>query len=108
MSQELRAAFLELRNQHFDVAVLHGTTSIPPVVFCGRQEQPLAPAWLYRIHRRVCPCQVCASIASTICDTHTRRSNSMSTMPPSNTCRSSWGMPASRLRGHLWASPPRD
>jgi integrase len=54
MSQELRAAFLELRNQRFDAAVLHGTTSIPPVVFCGRQGQPLAPAWLYRIHRRVC------------------------------------------------------
>jgi integrase len=54
MSQELRAVLLELRNQRFDAAVLHGTTAIPPVVFCGPHSEPLSPTWLYKLHRRVC------------------------------------------------------
>lgn len=54
MSQELRAVFLDLSNQRFDAAVLHGSTTIPPVVFCGPQGRPLAATGLYRIHRRVC------------------------------------------------------
>jgi integrase len=54
MSQELRAALLELRNRRFDAAVLHGTTTIPPVVFCGPHGGPLSPTWLYKLHRRVC------------------------------------------------------
>ena len=54
LSQELRASLLELRNQRFDTAVLHGSTTVPPVIFCGRQGQPLAAAGLYKIHRRVC------------------------------------------------------
>ena len=35
-------------------AVLHGLTTLPQVVFCGPRGQPLAPGWLYRLHRRVC------------------------------------------------------
>ena len=54
MSQDLRVALLELRNQRFDAAVLHGSTTIPPVVFCGPQGRPLAATGLYKIHRRVC------------------------------------------------------
>jgi integrase len=54
MSQELRTALLALRNQRFDAAVLHGTTTIPPVVFCGPHGGPLSPTWLYKLHRRVC------------------------------------------------------
>jgi integrase len=54
MSQELRAVLLELRNQRFDTAVLHGTTTIPPVVFCGTHGGPLSASWLSRLHRRVC------------------------------------------------------
>jgi integrase len=54
LSQELRTVLLDLRNQRFDAAVLQGSTTIPPVVFCGRQGQPLAPTWLYQVHRRVC------------------------------------------------------
>jgi integrase len=54
MSQELRTALLALRNQRFDAAVLHGTTTIPPVVFCGPHSGPLSPTWLYKLHRRVC------------------------------------------------------
>lgn len=54
MSQDLRAVFLDLRNQRFDAAVLHGSTTIPPVVFCGPQGRPLAATGLYRINRRVC------------------------------------------------------
>jgi integrase len=54
VSQELRAALLEFRNQRFDAAVLQGTTTIPPLVFCGASGRPWAPAWLCAIHRRVC------------------------------------------------------
>jgi integrase len=54
MSQELRAALLELRNQRLDAALLQGCTTIPDVVFCGQQGAPLASAWLYSVHRRVC------------------------------------------------------
>ena len=54
MSQELRTALLDLRNQRFDAAVLHGATTIPPVVFCGAQGRPLSAAGLYKIHRRIC------------------------------------------------------
>jgi integrase len=54
MSQELREALLDLRNQRFDAAVLQGTTTIPPIVFCGASGRPLAPAWLSAVHRRVC------------------------------------------------------
>ena len=54
MSQELRTALLALRNQRFDAAVLHGTTTIPPVVYCGPHGGPLSPTWLYKLHRRVC------------------------------------------------------
>jgi integrase len=54
MSQELRAALLEFCNRRFDTAVLHGTTTIPPVVFCGPHGGPLSPTWLYKLHRRVC------------------------------------------------------
>jgi hypothetical protein len=42
---------------------------------------------------------VCMATASTISGIATRRSNSMSTMPPSNMSQSSWGMPVSRS---LW------
>ena len=54
MSQELRAVLLELRNQRFDAAVLHGSATIPLVVFCGPQGRPLVATGLYKIHRRVC------------------------------------------------------
>ena len=54
MSQELRAALLELRNLRLDEALLKGTTTIPQVVFYGQHGQPLAPSGLYRIHQRVC------------------------------------------------------
>ena len=42
---------------------------------------------------------VCMATASTISGIATRRSNSMSTMPPSNMSQSSWDMPVSRS---LW------
>jgi integrase len=42
MSQELRAALLDLRDRRFDSAVLQGTTNIPKVVFCGGQGDPLS------------------------------------------------------------------
>src|SRR4029453_1341595 len=48
------AALLEFCNRRFDTAVLHGTTTIPPVVFCGPHGGPLSPTWLYKLHRRVC------------------------------------------------------
>jgi integrase len=54
MSQELRTAFLELRAERFDTAVLQGSLSISPLVFCTSQGQPLTPTGLYRVHRRVC------------------------------------------------------
>jgi integrase len=54
MSQELRAVLLDLRHQRFDEAVLRGSTTVPQIVFCGRQGTPLLPSNLYRIHRRVC------------------------------------------------------
>ena len=54
MSQELRTALRDLRDRRFDATILQGATAIPQVVFCGRQGQPVAPSWLYRIHRRVC------------------------------------------------------
>lgn len=54
MSQELREALLDLRDQRMDEALLTGTTTIPQVVFCGHNEQPIHPSVLYRIHKRVC------------------------------------------------------
>src|SRR5207244_10620714 len=48
------AVLLEFRNRRFDAAVLHGTTTIPPVVFCGSHGGPLSSSWLYKLHRRVC------------------------------------------------------
>lgn len=54
MSQELRAALLDLQDQRFDDVALQGRTEIPKVVFCGRQSQPITPSWLYRLHRRTC------------------------------------------------------
>jgi integrase len=54
MSQELREALLDLRNQRMDEALLHGTTAVSQLVFCGSNEQPSNPSWLYRMHRRVC------------------------------------------------------
>jgi len=54
MSQELREALLDLRNQRFDAAILQGATTIPSIVFCGASGRPWAPAWLSAIHRRVC------------------------------------------------------
>jgi integrase len=54
MSQELQAAFLELRNQRFDAAVLKGMTTLPPVIFVGREGLPVAPSWLSRVHKQVC------------------------------------------------------
>lgn len=38
MSQELREALLDLRDQRTDEALLRGTTTIPQVVFCGPSE----------------------------------------------------------------------
>ena len=54
MSQELRAALLDLRNQRFDAAVLSGSLTLPVVVFCGPHGRPLSASGLYKIHRRVC------------------------------------------------------
>ena len=54
MSQELRTALLDLRNRRFDAAILQGTTTIPPVVFCSASGRPWAPSRLYPIHRRTC------------------------------------------------------
>jgi integrase len=54
MSHELRAALFDLHNQRFDAAVLSGSTTIPPVIFCSPQGQPLSASGLYNIHRRVC------------------------------------------------------
>lgn len=54
MSQELRAALLELRDRRFDEAVLQGTTGLAKVVFCGRQGNPLAQSGLHLIHKRAC------------------------------------------------------
>jgi integrase len=54
MSQELRAALLNLQQQRFDEAVMHGMTTLPPVVFCGPDGRPITPTRVYRIHQRVC------------------------------------------------------
>lgn len=54
MSQELQAAFRELRNQRFDAAVLQGKTTLPALIFLGRDVHPMAPSMLLRIHKQVC------------------------------------------------------
>ena len=54
MSQELRTALLEFKNQRFDTAVLQGMTTLSPVIFCSASSRPWAPARLYAIHRHIC------------------------------------------------------
>jgi integrase len=54
MSQELRAALLDLKNQRFDAAVLQGMTTIPPVMFCAASGRPWDPRRPYLLHKRVC------------------------------------------------------
>ena len=71
MSQKLRAVF-ELRNQCFDAAVLHGTTAIPPAVFCEPHSE-LSPTWLYKPIGASVSSLVCMATASTISGIATRR-----------------------------------
>ena len=54
MSKELRTAFLDLKNQRFDAAVLQGMTTIPPVVFCTDVGRPWDSKRVYLLHKRVC------------------------------------------------------
>jgi integrase len=98
MSYELRPALLELRNQRFDTAVLQGTTTIPPVIFCSTSGRPWPPARLYPIHKRIC----------TLAGLRVNRIHDLrhgyATIQlyehhaPIHISQSSWGIPASRSR----------
>ena len=54
MSKELRTAFLDLKNQRFDAAILQGRTTIPSVVFCTDAGRPWDSKRIYLLHKRVC------------------------------------------------------
>ena len=54
MSLELRQTLQALYAERLDQAILAGSLTVPPFVFCGASGQPLAASNLYAIHRRVC------------------------------------------------------
>lgn len=54
MSKELRTAFLDLKTQRFDAAILQGRTTIPSGVFCTDAGRPWDSKRIYFLHKRVC------------------------------------------------------